>query len=88
MPESLRAFSPVEAGKIRLYIKMQALSLLYLLDTDYNCAVTGPYNSQRILKLSNGMENYLKKYFAPTSVFLPHTLQESVYALNLSFLGF
>lgn len=45
MPESLCAFAPVVAGQI----KLQALSLLYLSN---GCAVTGPYNSQRNLKLS------------------------------------
>lgn len=49
MPECLCAFPPVAAGQIRLYIKLQALSLLYLSNAG---AVTGPHNSQRNLKLN------------------------------------
>lgn len=88
MPESLSAFSPVVAGQIRLYIKMQALSPLYLSDSGYNCAVTGPYNSQRKPKAECAMENYMKKYFTSMPVFLPHVLQGSAYALKMWGFGF
>lgn len=87
MPESLSAFSASTSWSNKTLHQTASLVSPMFVRHWLQLSVTEPYKLSEKPKAECAMENYMKKYFTSMSVFLPHALPESVYALNLYFSG-